>query len=437
MLLGAAVALGALGALHWRIRTLVRPGRPCSRAEMFVAGAVVFTLGCGTTMIFLASRAWVYHEAILWGVAWSLASYERIIAFIRAPRTGRLVAASAFATLAFLSRPSVGLGPVIALGLVFAGLLLRELRRRLARRGADPTSAPRRILDRLDWLGPNDESNRSRWILATFLAVLVPMVVYAYVNYSRFGTFFSVPWTKQFLVGVDLQHRRLLDSNGGTYFGFKFGPTTLLQYLRPDALAPNSLFPFVTFPRFRTVIIGDLSFDTLDWSTSVTASMPALALLGAFGLWATVVCSYARTRALAALRVPMLGAGAGVILVLAIAFVANRYLGDWLPLLALGGAGRAPGAPAPPRGSAAPARRDRRVGGGRGPGRLRAVGEHLARAHVPAALQPAGVPGVGAGRDAPLPVRHRLLAGRPAPCGALRGLASGPPGPGGNDRGGG
>jgi hypothetical protein len=346
MLLAAAIALGAVACLHWRIRALVRPGSPCSRAEMAIAAAVVLSFGCGTTMLFLASRAWVYHEAILWGVAWSIASYERIIAFLRAPSRGRLVAASAFATLAFLSRPSVGMGPVVALALVLGGQLLVELRRWLVRRGAESGPGPTRsgptrsvrLLDRLRWLAPEPGAGGGRrWVLGLFVAVLVPVVLYGYVNFSRFGTFFSVPWAKQFLVDINLQHRRLLDSNGGTYFGFKFGPTTLLQYLRPDALGPNPLFPFLTFPRFRTPIIGDLSFDSLDWSTSVPASMPALALLGAIGLWATVRCSFARTRAVAALRVPLLGAGAGVVLVLAIAFVANRYLGDWLPLLAIAG----------------------------------------------------------------------------------------------------
>jgi hypothetical protein len=146
-----------------------------------------------------------------------------------------------------------------------------------------------------------------------------------------------VPWRKQFLVNVDIQHLRVLNANDGTYFGFKFGPTTLLQHLRPDGLGLSPLFPFLTFPRYRPVVIGDLDFDVLDWSTSIPASMPAIALLAVLGAWAVVRPSFARTRALTALRVPILGAAVGVVLVLAIAFVANRYLGDWIPLLALGG----------------------------------------------------------------------------------------------------
>jgi hypothetical protein len=334
MLLAAVVALVGIAALSWRIRSLVRPGRPVTRGEAVIAAAVTLSFGCGTTILFLASRAWVYHEAILWGLAWALVAYERIIAFVAAPKTSRLVAASAFATLAFLSRPAAGLGPVVALGLIFGGQVLRAIRGWWERRaGADVWGV--RALARIDWLGTRDDGTGRRWILGSLVAVLVPAVIYGWMNYSRFGSLFQVPWNKQFLVDIYPAHRRALAANGGTYFGFKFGPTALLQYVRPDALAPNKLLPFVTFPRFKTPVIGDAVFDTLDWSTSVPASMPALTLLGALGLWAVLVTSYARTRALTALRAPLLGATAGVTMVVFISFVANRYLGDFLPLLAL------------------------------------------------------------------------------------------------------
>lgn len=340
MLLAVAVGLSGLSALHWRIRELVRPGRDCSVAEAVVAGAVPLSFACGTTVLFLASRAWVYHEAILWGVAWSIPAYERIIAYTTAPKASRLVAASGLATLAFLSRPAAGLGPVVAIALVLGGQLLRAWRRRLVarreRRAGGGTSRPVRAMQALDWLGTADGKSSPARSVGLGIALAVPVALYCWVNFSRFGTLFQVPWRKQVLVGLNLQHQRVLDANGGTYFGLKFAPTAMLQYLRPDALGPFSLFPYVTFPRFRTPVIGDLAFDVLDWSTSVPASMPAIALLAVLGAWAVLRPSYARTRAVTVLRVPIIGAAVGVLLVLAIAFVANRYLGDWIPLLALG-----------------------------------------------------------------------------------------------------
>ena len=256
---------------------------------------------------------------------------------ISEPRRGRLAAASAFATLAFLSWAPVGLGPILALGLVFGGQLLRALRQWLAtRRGADAESRPARMLGKLDWLGVAKGFTTRRWILGCFVAVLAPIAVYGWMNYSRFDSLFSVPWHQQVLVGIDLRHQRVLDVNGGSYFGLSYAPTTLLQALRPDALALNPLFPFLTFPRSHALVIGHPAFDTLDWSTSIPASMPAVAILGVLGVWVTVSASYACTRALAVLRVPIVGAAACLALVLSISFVANRYLGDWLPLLVLG-----------------------------------------------------------------------------------------------------
>ena len=109
----------------------------------------------------------------------------------------------------------------------------------------------------------------------------------------------------------------------------------MLQYLRPDALAFDPHFPWITFPHFATPVIGDAKFDTLDPSTSVIASMPAFALLGTFGVVAAVLPRFGRTRDAAWLRVPLLGALGGIGLTVAISYVAERYLGDWVPLLVL------------------------------------------------------------------------------------------------------
>jgi hypothetical protein len=330
MTLAFAVALVGTSTLHWRLRTIFRPDRPTTTGECVLAAATVLTVGCGTTFVFLASRAWVYHEAILWGAAWAIVAFERVVAFARRPTTGALVGAAAFGGLAFCSRASVGMGPLLALGLVLAGRLLRAVRTRWATR-AD--GRPARALRRLDWLGGADDGRT--WLLPLVAALVIPIAVYAYVNWSRFGTPFSVPWTKQALTAIDARHRAVLAANGGTYFGLKFAPTTLVQFLRPDALSFDPHFPWVTFPRFRTPVFGHVRFDTLDWSTSVVASMPALVLLGAVGIAAAVRPRFGRAPEAAYLRVPLLGALGGVVLTVAIAFVANRYLGDWVPLLVL------------------------------------------------------------------------------------------------------
>lgn len=322
MLLAFATMLVGVAALHWRIRDLLRGDATVCRLDLVLAVAAPIALGAGSSALFLASRAWVYHEAILWGVAWALLAYERIIAFSRAPSVARLVGASAAATLAFSSRASVGLGPVVAIGLVLAGQMVAWVRtgRRTAPDG--PTAAP-------------DETSDPRWIPRTLAAVVVPVMAYMYVNWARFDSLLSVPWRKQVIFSINESARGPLDANHGTYFALKYVPTTLLHYLRPDALAGNGLFPWLTFPRFRPMLIGHPVM-TLDVSSSVTASMPALALLTIVGVLAASSRRFARSDRARLLCIPLIGAAVGTVLVLTIAFIAQRYLGDWLPFIVMG-----------------------------------------------------------------------------------------------------
>ena len=322
------VLLGGFTALHWRILELIRPGRRTSRLEPAV---VIFAAVCGSTVVFLASRSIVYHEAILWGIAWSLVAYDRILVLIARPTLRTIAIASACASLAFLSRASVGLGPVIALGLVAGGQLLGLARPRV-------TGAMSRALDRLGWLGVGlrPPMRPARWFAACIAFAILPVVAYSAVNYSRFDSPVGIPWTKQAFVGISEQNRRVLAENSNTYFGTQFAPTTALQYLRPDALSVSSLFPWVTFPPAPARVIGGVEFIERTVTTSVPASMPALLLLAVIGTTGAVSARFARGRGAAALRAPLIGSALAVIPVVAVAYVGNRYLGDFIPLLYMG-----------------------------------------------------------------------------------------------------
>lgn len=312
MLLGAAVALTGLSLLHWRVRQVLRPAAACGRLEAVIVAATTFCFGCGTAFVFLTSRAWTYHEAIVWGVAWSLLGFERLVAYATEPSGRRLATVSVLTALAFASRASLGLGLAVGLGVLLLVRVVAVARGRTARPAAAWTE-----------LG------------ALTVAIVLPVALYAAVNFARFGTPFSVPWTDQLLVTVNPHARQVLAENGGTYFGLKFAPTTLVQYLRPDALAPNALFPWLTFPHFRTPVIGDVRFYTLDPASSIPASMPAATLLAVLGVVALVRPRTLLGAPARALRIALVGAVVGCVPVLAIAYVAQRYLADFLPALAL------------------------------------------------------------------------------------------------------
>ncbi len=313
MLAAFAVALVFTTRLSRRIRLLVSPDRPATRLERWATGGFVFLVGAGSVFLFLASRAFVYHEAELWGAALAIGAFEFVVAYATALRRRDLVFASGLATLAFLTRGSVGAGPVAALGVLLVASLWSPTRR---------------------WFGLPDDARGLAMAIPLGIAVAVPIVLYAGVNFAKFGTLFSLPLDQQYFSQINAARRAALAANGGSLFGAKFLPTTLVQFLRPDALRVDGLFPWIAFPP-RAHVFGGATFDTLDMSSSVPASMPALTVLALFGLGGAVRPPATGGPSLRVLRAPVVGAIAASLVTLTIAFVAHRYLSDFMPVLVL------------------------------------------------------------------------------------------------------
>lgn len=328
--LALLVALVATARLNWRVRRLLRPSAPVARVDLWVAAGATFIVGAGSALLFEASRAWVYHEAALWGAAWTIAAIDAVVACVNEPSRRRFAWAGALTTLALWSRSSVGLAGVAALSLLGGGNLLAHLR---ARGSSDGRWS--RTLARARWLSTIPRTN-GRWpMMAPTLAAIVPLSLYAAVNWIKFHTLFSVPFAGQGFTIADPQRQEFLRFNNDTLFGLKFAPTTLVQYLRPDALRFTSTFPFVDLPP-RASGIGGVSFDLIDHSSSVSASMPAVFILALVGIF--VVTRRARdasVQGMTALRVPVLGALVGAVTIIPFGYIANRYLADAMPALVI------------------------------------------------------------------------------------------------------
>jgi hypothetical protein len=306
MLLAFAVALTFTVRLTSRLRPLVRGSAPVTRAEQWATGGFTFVVGAGSVLVFLAGRAWAYHEAELWGVALALGAFEFVIAYALTPNRRHLVLASALTTAALLSRASVGLGPLAALGL----LLVASIWPRTRRLGGMAGDATARSV-----------------MLPLVVAILVPVGLYSYVNYAKFGTLFSVPFDTQL---SKEWYRKILAANGGSMFNPRVVPTTLLQYLRPDALSFSGLFPWVTFGA-PSGNIGNVELRR-QLSASFPATMPLLTLLALVGLVGVGRPSRPRGPSLAALRAPVVGAIGASFATLAYSYISHRYLSDFIPL---------------------------------------------------------------------------------------------------------
>lgn len=341
MLLAFVVMLVMAARLQWAIRRLSRAGPDLSRREAVLTGLLAFAVATGPPL-YLASRAWVYHEAEMWGFALALATFDQLVRFLLDGGWSRLAGAAAFAAAAMLSRASVGGGAVASLGVlaVIGIATCRPAVERVQRTRLGPRwPSPRR------W-----RATRSVPVWALVAAFLVPLGLYAAVNFAKFRTPFGLPMEKQRVSQFDAHRKEMLRRNDGHYFGTQFVPTAVLQYARPDALGVDRLFPFVAFPAKRAPVIGDVYFDLRERSSSLPDSAPLLTVLGIAGL---VVIARRRQRRrgpplangsdadlaggagadLRVLWVPWLGAVAGTAATVSIGYISNRYLIDLLPLV--------------------------------------------------------------------------------------------------------
>ena len=306
MLVAWSVTVAMSARLAWRARRVVRePEEEADRFEQLLVGLFVFAVGAGSSVTYLTSRPSVFHEAIAWGVAVSLVAIDAVLGWSERRGAMRFAIAVALATVALLTRASVGAAPSLAIGFVLLGEVLRGVR------GRDLALARRAV--------------------ALGCALVIPLAAYAAVNHARFGTAFTLPYERH-RVSMVVEHRRdVLQANGGTIQGPQFLPTTTLHYLRPDALGVDGSFPWIDFPRPATVI-GDVLMDQVDVASSLPSSMPALWLLAAVGALAV-----ARDRRRRRFGSAIGGTGGCLVVTLAIGFVAHRYTADAVPLLVVAG----------------------------------------------------------------------------------------------------
>ena len=124
LLVGFLVALTFVSLLGWRIRGMVRGPVELGRLECWLTAGLIVVVGLGSVLFFLGSTAQVYEEAEMWGAAFTLGSFYFLLGFLERPGAGRLVTTGVFATLAMLTRGSVGAGPLVAIALVALVYLL-------------------------------------------------------------------------------------------------------------------------------------------------------------------------------------------------------------------------------------------------------------------------------------------------------------------------
>jgi hypothetical protein len=307
MLLAWLVTAVCTSLLVWRVRCVLRADAPLGRAEAVSLGAFVAATCGGSVLVYLVATPFVFDEDLAWSVALTIASLFMLLGLLERPTGRRVWWCGLLILAANLDRVTTGWGCVVAAFLV-AGYF---------------------------WTGRAGDTAR-RYAVPLVVAGAVPLVIGALVNWLKFGQLFGLPMQDQVFSQINAYRQRFLAANGGEV-GLDFFPSTLLAYLRPDALRITSAFPFVTLPAAPAATLGGVLFDRTYPTSSVTASMPLLFLASC---WGTFACFRRRVATPAARRLAIVLVGAAVPAgaIFLWGYIADRYLADFLPLLAVAGA---------------------------------------------------------------------------------------------------
>jgi len=296
-LLSVAISLSLL-VLIW---SMIVPAEQLMtiNAKTTFASLAVFA-GPGSVAL-MATEKDVADEAILWGVAFMLATLVAITAYIRDQRPTWLWLATLAACLAVGSRPSLVFS-TIAVGVVIALWQFMRL-------GA--------------W----------KALVGPVALVVLPPVALATTYLLKFGTILPDQTLNRF-ISTSPAWRSILDANGGRFFGVDFIPTHVWDFFRPDALHYKLDYP-------RGILFTQSSVvwpvDSAQIYREPAASLTNLAPVGIF-LMVTLLVAVAasgRVRTIPHLRVLTavgLASGTGLVATWGHVAMTNRDLVDAWPM---------------------------------------------------------------------------------------------------------
>ena len=136
MLAGWFVLAAAVTVLVRRVRTRMRGAAPVGRVEAVGLAAIVATVTGGSTVVYLASQPWVYHEVYIWSTALTVATVASLIAAWDDPSRRRIIVTAGLALATMLTRITAGWAMAAALIVTGAWIVVSGHRRNGARRGA-------------------------------------------------------------------------------------------------------------------------------------------------------------------------------------------------------------------------------------------------------------------------------------------------------------
>jgi hypothetical protein len=309
------------------LQFLTQPrGYNLARSDRLLIGVFLTSAGVGSTLVFLTSRAIVYHEAAAWGSTLALGSAGELFVYLADGRRRNLAAAGALAFLGVFARPTAAAGALLALAVV-ALLLLGK-----AAASTQRPSAWRRWIDLMPSTLSTSTPARLRSDGLMMLAmVTITVACYLATNYAKFRTFDGVP-VKYYVEYIKSPRRMAL--TGGHQIHPENFRTCFTAYFLRKGLQVRREFPWLFMPEgFH--LFPEARIDYVEQSSTVPMSMPWL-LAAAIAGGALIV--WPPHPIFRAARLPVLGLAAGGCVVLVTVGITERYMHDMYPALLFAGA---------------------------------------------------------------------------------------------------
>ncbi len=293
--------------LVWLVRDLMYPGVRVGRLEATSVAIFLALATGGTTLTFVASDPWVYHEVYAWSIPLVVGSMYWMLRVMQSPDPPAIGWLAAFALATIMTRTTGGWAVcLVSLG-IGAWLLSGRLHPERRRTG---------------W-----------WVLGAAGACLAAGIAY---NWVKFRHPYLFPLEDQVWTDLNTRRQEALEVNGGTITGPQFFTTSFVNYFRPDGIRFVDYFPWITLPAEPARAEGGAFLDQSYRTGSITSFMPWLLLMTA--LASVVVFRPGVDQARRTLRAPLI---AGVLVtagVMGYGYLAYRYTSEFVPALVLGGA---------------------------------------------------------------------------------------------------
>ncbi len=274
----------------------------------------IATTGLSTTLFFLASRTYVYHEAILCGAMFAVWSGYFSLRYLAAPERAWWVGALGCGLLAIHARPTTGLFALCLSGSAAIAVALR------GRSGAVPAGAAE----------PSLFVRLRRPALVGVLST-VGILSFNAVSYLKFRSFEGAPLRYH----VQYDEARIKRIEGRNFHLSNFRYNFDAYAWRPDLLL-RPTFPYLYSHRRGELAVYEAAKMDLEEPTLAlpytTPALLLLALAGGAGAWLAWPAARVPLGAIAAAATPM-----SLALFTAVA-ISQRYTADFCPALILAGA---------------------------------------------------------------------------------------------------